>query len=76
MFKDMIGQRRLSFSFVTTQGDTLRLMAAFDTNDTIDFFKGKIIHKSLFLMLVLSEEELKHPSVYHIHDLKVNDVSM
>lgn len=72
----MIGQRRLSFSFMSTQGDTQRLMAAFGTNDTIDFFKGKIIHKSLFLMLVVTEEELKQPSVYHMHDLKVNDVSI
>ncbi|XP_034266782.1 putative DBH-like monooxygenase protein 2 [Pantherophis guttatus] len=54
-------------------GDTQRLMAAFGTNDTIDFFKGKIIHKSLFLMLVVTEEKLKRPSVYHIYDLKVND---
>ncbi|KAG8147968.1 hypothetical protein E2320_022666 [Naja naja] len=55
-------------------GDTLRLMVAFGTNDTIDFFKGKIIHKSLFLMLVTTEEELNQPSVYHEYDLKINDV--
>uniref|UniRef100_A0A8C5WU91 DOMON domain-containing protein n=1 Tax=Laticauda laticaudata TaxID=8630 RepID=A0A8C5WU91_LATLA len=54
-------------------GDTTRLMVAFGTNDTIDFFKGKIIHKSLFLMLVTTEEELNQPSVYHEYDLKIND---
>ncbi|KAL7988509.1 hypothetical protein Chor_007428 [Crotalus horridus] len=54
-------------------GDTLRLMAAFGTNDTIDFFKGKIIHRSLFLMLVVTNAELKQPSTYHVYDLKLND---
>ncbi|XP_070592272.1 putative DBH-like monooxygenase protein 2 [Erythrolamprus reginae] len=54
-------------------GDTLRLMTVLGTNDTIDFFKGEIIHKSLFLMLVATEEELNGPSVYHVYDLKLND---
>uniref|UniRef100_A0ABM5FCS0 DBH-like monooxygenase protein 2 n=1 Tax=Pogona vitticeps TaxID=103695 RepID=A0ABM5FCS0_9SAUR len=54
-------------------GDTLRVLAAYGTNDTIDFFKGRIVHKSLFLMLQSTEEELQPPSVYHVYDLKLND---
>ncbi|XP_062984506.1 putative DBH-like monooxygenase protein 2 [Elgaria multicarinata webbii] len=53
--------------------DTLRLMAAYGTDDTIDFFKGKIIYKSLFLMMLYNEEDLHMPSVYHVYDLKLND---
>ncbi|KAM6474050.1 putative DBH-like monooxygenase protein 2 [Liasis olivaceus] len=54
-------------------GDTQRLMVAFGTNDTVDFFKGKIAHKSLFLMLVATEEEMNNPKVYYTYDLTLND---
>ncbi|CAI5796779.1 DBH-like monooxygenase 2 [Podarcis lilfordi] len=54
-------------------GDTLRLIAGYGTDDTIDFFKGRIIHKSLFLMLLSTEDELHSPSVYKVYDLKLND---
>ncbi|KAL8202803.1 UNVERIFIED_CONTAM: hypothetical protein K2H54_025713 [Gekko kuhli] len=54
-------------------GDTLRLISGFGPNDTIDFFKGKIIKKSLYLMLYHSEAELNTPSVYYIYDLKLDD---
>ncbi|XP_066468734.1 putative DBH-like monooxygenase protein 2 [Tiliqua scincoides] len=54
-------------------GDTLRLVTGFGPNDTIDFFKGNISHKSLFLLLVYREEDLHGPSVYHVYDLKLDD---
>ncbi|XP_060092503.1 putative DBH-like monooxygenase protein 2 [Heteronotia binoei] len=54
-------------------GDTLRLISAFGPDDTIDFFSGKIIKKSLYLMLYLNEAELHSPSVFHIYDLKLDD---
>ncbi|XP_061465782.1 putative DBH-like monooxygenase protein 2 [Rhineura floridana] len=53
--------------------DTLRLITGYGTDDTIDFFKGKIIHKSLFMMVFSNEDELHSPSVYHVYDLKLND---
>nr|XP_060615712.1 putative DBH-like monooxygenase protein 2 [Anolis sagrei ordinatus] len=54
-------------------GDTLRLMAGYGTDDTIDFFKGRIVHKSLYMMLLSTDEELHSPSIYHVYDLKVDD---
>ncbi|XP_053150205.1 DBH-like monooxygenase protein 2 isoform X1 [Hemicordylus capensis] len=54
-------------------GDTLRLITGFGTDDTIDFFKGTIAHKSLFLKLVYNEDEMHTPSVYHVYDLKLDD---
>ncbi|XP_063152745.1 putative DBH-like monooxygenase protein 2 [Candoia aspera] len=53
--------------------DTLRILAAFGTNDTIDFFQGKITHKSLFMMLLETEMKLNNPSVYHVYDLILNE---
>ncbi|XP_044274850.1 putative DBH-like monooxygenase protein 2 [Varanus komodoensis] len=53
--------------------DTLRVVSGYGADDTIDFFTGTIIHKSLFLMLLSTEDELHTPSVYHVYDLKLND---
>uniref|UniRef100_H9GQJ2 DOMON domain-containing protein n=1 Tax=Anolis carolinensis TaxID=28377 RepID=H9GQJ2_ANOCA len=57
-------------------GDTLRLMAGYGTDDTINFFEGRIVHKSLYMMLLSTEDELHSPSIYHVYDLKVDDVSI
>nr|XP_008114864.1 PREDICTED: putative DBH-like monooxygenase protein 2 [Anolis carolinensis] len=54
-------------------GDTLRLMAGYGTDDTINFFEGRIVHKSLYMMLLSTEDELHSPSIYHVYDLKVDD---
>ncbi|XP_077202561.1 putative DBH-like monooxygenase protein 2 [Paroedura picta] len=54
-------------------GDTLRVISGFGPDDTIDFFKGKLIKKSLYFMLYYHEDELNSPSVYHVYDLKLDD---
>ncbi|XP_048358837.1 putative DBH-like monooxygenase protein 2 [Sphaerodactylus townsendi] len=53
--------------------DTLRIISGFGPDDTIDFFKGKLIKKSLYLMSYLDFSDLKAPSVYYAYDLKLDD---
>lgn len=68
-------QNVIAYNLFLAQSDTLRLVSGFGSNDTIDFFKGNITHKSLFLLLLYTEEDMRGPSVYHVYDLKLDDVS-
>uniref|UniRef100_A0A8D0GG03 DOMON domain-containing protein n=1 Tax=Sphenodon punctatus TaxID=8508 RepID=A0A8D0GG03_SPHPU len=56
--------------------DTQRLIFAFGIDDTVQFFKGQRMVKSLFLMLVQSPDGYKQPSVSLEYDLKLNDFAV
>ncbi|KYO37527.1 DBH-like monooxygenase protein 1 precursor isoform A [Alligator mississippiensis] len=53
--------------------DTERLVSAFGTDDTVEFFKGQRSIKSLFLMRFMNPENLHEPQIFYTYDLKLTD---
>lgn len=56
--------------------DTARLVTAFGTDDTVQFFEGQRFSKSVFLMRYRGPSDLTDPKIFFTYDLKLDNVSI
>ncbi|NXU78320.1 MOXD2 protein, partial [Oreotrochilus melanogaster] len=56
--------------------DTARLIAAFGTDDTVQFFKGQKFSKSLFLMRYKGPSDLTDPKIFFTYDLRMDNFAV
>ncbi|XP_074726381.1 putative DBH-like monooxygenase protein 2 [Strix uralensis] len=56
--------------------DTARLIAAFGTDDTVQFFKGQRFSKSLFLMRYRGPSESTDPKIFFTYDLRLDNFAV
>ncbi|CAM9956596.1 unnamed protein product [Bubo scandiacus] len=56
--------------------DTARLIAAFGTDDTVQFFKGQRFSKSLFLMRYRGPSESTNPKIFFTYDLRLDNFAV
>ncbi|NWW98894.1 MOXD2 protein, partial [Caloenas nicobarica] len=54
--------------------DTARLVTAFGTHDTVQFFEGQRFSKSVFLMRYRGPPDLTDPQIFFTYDLRLNNV--
>ncbi|NXI66647.1 MOXD2 protein, partial [Anseranas semipalmata] len=52
--------------------DTARLVSAFGTDDTVQFFNGQKFSKSLFLMRFRSPSNSNDPKIFFTYDLRLD----
>ncbi|KAM6283498.1 DBH-like monooxygenase protein 2 [Spheniscus humboldti] len=53
--------------------DTARLVTAFGTDDTVQFFKGQRFSKSLFLMRYRGPSDSTDPKIFFTYDLRLDN---
>ncbi|XP_032850944.1 putative DBH-like monooxygenase protein 2 [Tyto alba] len=56
--------------------DTARLIVAFGTDDTVQFFKGQRFSKSLFLMRYRGPSDLNDPKIFFTYDLRLDNFAV
>ncbi|NXJ92896.1 MOXD2 protein, partial [Corythaixoides concolor] len=56
--------------------DTARLITAFGTDDTVQFFKGQRFSKSLFLMRYRGPSDSTNPKIFFTYDLRLDNFSV
>ncbi|NXF32871.1 MOXD2 protein, partial [Nyctibius bracteatus] len=56
--------------------DTARLITAFGTDDTVQFFKGQRFFKSLFLMRYRGPSGSADPKIFFTYDLRLDNFAV
>ncbi|XP_025932744.1 putative DBH-like monooxygenase protein 2 [Apteryx rowi] len=56
--------------------DTARLITAFGTDDTVQFFKGQRFSKSLFLMRYRDASDSADPKIFFTYDLRLDNFAV
>ncbi|NXA19988.1 MOXD2 protein, partial [Ibidorhyncha struthersii] len=56
--------------------DTARLVTAFGTDDTVQFFKGQRFSKSLFLMRYRAPSDSTNPKIFFTYDLRLDNFAV
>ncbi|XP_049677799.1 putative DBH-like monooxygenase protein 2 [Accipiter gentilis] len=56
--------------------DTARLVTAFGTDDTVQFFEGQRFSKSVFLMRYRGPSDLTDPKIFFTYDLKLDNFAV
>ncbi|NXJ55010.1 MOXD2 protein, partial [Spizaetus tyrannus] len=56
--------------------DTARLITAFGTDDTVQFFEGQRFSKSLFLMRYRGPSDLTDPKIFFTYDLRLDNFAV
>ncbi|NXC42984.1 MOXD2 protein, partial [Penelope pileata] len=56
--------------------DTARLVAAFGTDDTVQFFKGQRFSKSVFLMKYRGPSNSADPKIFFTYDLRLDNFAV
>ncbi|NWX11504.1 MOXD2 protein, partial [Aegotheles bennettii] len=56
--------------------DTARLVVAFGTDDTVQFFKGQRFSKSLFLMRYRGPSDSTDPKIFFTYDLTLDNFAV
>ncbi|NWQ93411.1 MOXD2 protein, partial [Burhinus bistriatus] len=56
--------------------DTARLITAFGTDDTVQFFKGQRFSKSLFLMRYRAPSDPTDPKIFFTYDLRLGNFAV
>ncbi|NWY54792.1 MOXD2 protein, partial [Chionis minor] len=56
--------------------DTARLITAFGTDDTVQFFKGQRFSKSLFLMRYRAPSHSTDPKIFFTYDLRLDNFAV
>ncbi|NXJ68691.1 MOXD2 protein, partial [Rostratula benghalensis] len=56
--------------------DTARLITAFGTDDTVQFFKGQRFSKSLFLMRYRDSPDSTGPKIFFTYDLRLDNFAV
>ncbi|NXP03903.1 MOXD2 protein, partial [Thinocorus orbignyianus] len=55
--------------------DTARLITAFGTDDTVQFFKGQRFSKSLFLTRYRAPSDSTGPQIFFTYDLRLDNLN-
>ena len=67
--------KRFSIETLPLQTDTARLVTAFGTDDTVQFFKGQRFSRSLLLMRYRGPSDSTDPKIFFTYDLRLDNVS-